>query len=101
MWQSEHARPLPPRPARVRSWKFALPRHNAVSTGGLYLSEDELTLLTTALGGVRRGAFSIVPNQPEPHAPGAEWPYPYRGGGGYYRGGDYYDEPHYYPGRGW
>ena len=33
MWQSEHARPLPPRPASVRSWKFALPRQTAVSTG--------------------------------------------------------------------
>jgi hypothetical protein len=34
MWQSEQARPLPPRPASARSWKFALPRQTAVSTGG-------------------------------------------------------------------
>jgi hypothetical protein len=33
MWQSAQARPLPPSPARVRSWKFALPRQNALSTG--------------------------------------------------------------------
>ena len=33
MWQSEHARPLPPRPARVRSWKFALPRQTGLSAG--------------------------------------------------------------------
>ena len=33
MWQSEHARPLLPSPARVLSWKFALPRQNGVSTG--------------------------------------------------------------------
>lgn len=58
-------------------------RDNAVSTGGLYLSADELTLLNTASGGIRRGAFSIAPSYPEPHSPGAEWAYRYPGSYGY------------------
>lgn len=52
-------------------------RDNAVSSGGLYLSADELALLSTAVGGARRGAFSIAAAQSEPVAPGSEWPYRY------------------------
>jgi len=33
MWQSEHARPLPARPTRARSWKFALPLQTVPPAG--------------------------------------------------------------------
>lgn len=51
-------------------------RGDATASGALYLTPDELALISAAAGRRRRGAFSIAPGDDGPHrSPGSEWAY--------------------------
>lgn len=72
-------------PDGVRQWSvddYSEMRDNTISSGALYLSEDELSLLGTAIGGTRpRRAFSITPDTDGLHRSHRSWPHePYRYG---------------------
>lgn len=63
-------------PNGVRSWSvddYSETRDNSVSAGSLYVSPEEVALLTGRASSARRGAFSVVPSSSTAvPAPGAE-----------------------------
>lgn len=52
-----------------------LERDSSLSAGALYVSPDEVALLTGRASSSRRGAFSIAPYQEAPRAPASEAEY--------------------------
>lgn len=69
-------------PEGLKQWSIddgSFTRDSSVSGGTLYLTADELTLISASLGNRRRGAFSIAPGgEPERHSRGSEYGYGYR-----------------------
>lgn len=63
-------------PDGVRTWAvddYSQTRDQSVSAGALYLSTDEMTLMSASLGNRRPGAFSITPGgAPDERARGSE-----------------------------
>ena len=62
-------------PNGVRSWSvddYSETRDNSLSAGSLYVSPEEVALLTGRASSSRRGAFSITPYQEAPKAPASE-----------------------------
>jgi hypothetical protein len=91
-------------PNGVKQWAvddYSETRDSSVSAGSLYLSTDEMALITQSLGNRRRGAFSITPaGDTDPRTEGAEYGFPY----GYERGGYYgstWPDQAEFPGRPW
>jgi hypothetical protein len=61
-------------PNGIRQWSvddYSETRDSALSTGSLYVSDDEAALLS-GTAARRRGAFSVAPYQRPARAPGAE-----------------------------
>lgn len=68
-------------PDGVRQWSvddYSETRDNAISSGGLYLSEDELSLLGAAVGAKPRRAFSVGPEDSDRRRHGRWLSDPYR-----------------------
>lgn len=62
-------------PNGVRSWSvddYSETRDNSLSAGSLYISPEEIRLLTGRASTARRGAFSTAPAQYPTAAPGSE-----------------------------
>lgn len=62
-------------PNGIRSWSvddYSETRDNSVAAGSLFVSPDEVALLTGRASSTRRGAFSVAPSQDSPRARGSE-----------------------------
>lgn len=91
-------------PNGVKQWAvddYSETRDSSISAGALYLSTDEMALITQSLGNRRRGAFTITPGGgPDARAEGAEHPYPWWfDRGGYY--GSTWPDQYEFPDRPW
>lgn len=65
-------------PNGVRSWSvddYSETRDNSVAAGSLYVSPDEVALLTGRASSTRRSAFSVAPSTESPRARGSEAEY--------------------------
>lgn len=84
-------------PEGVRTWAvddYSQTRDASVAAGALYLSTDELTLMSASLGSRRPGAFSIAPGgQSDQRAEGGERIYGSGYGYGYGPGSGYGPDP--------
>lgn len=84
-------------PEGVRTWAvddYSQTRDASVAAGTLYLSTDELTLMSASLGNRRPGAFSITPGgAPDERARGGERIYGAGYGFGYGSGSGYGPDP--------